>query len=228
MDVNGIFNDVYERTVTYYKKKSKTMIKSEVCKKDNKFREFWIERTVDNHFFTNIKVSVTENEIITHSLCGVIPEFRTCMMTFAWPTYSDERRQQLLSNGLERHEELLLEHYTFLYSDVRQKAVNSHKDVTKYDIMAFFASINVLSLAADRHTTTGLNSIYDVYLDTPKPVRMVITFTEEGKDLVITTSTGNVSKVPLGSRLYDVLYRILDCSESIDKAISNLFKGVAK
>lgn len=102
MDVNGIFNDVYERVLVYYKKKGKTMIKSEVGKKDNKFKEFWIERTVDNHFFTNIKISVTQDEIITHSLCGVIPEFRTCMMTFAWPTYSDERKQQLCTFPLLR------------------------------------------------------------------------------------------------------------------------------
>ena len=227
MDVNGIFNDVYERVVAYYKKK-KTMIKSEVGKKDNKFKEFWIERTVDNHFFTNIKISVTQDEIITHSLCGVIPEFRTCMMTFAWPTYSDERKQQLLSNGLEQHEELLLEHYAFLYSDVRQKAINSHKDITKYDIMAFFASINVLSLATDRYTTTGLNSIYDVYLDTPKPIKMDIAFTEEGKDLVITNGLGKVSKAPLGSRLEDVLPCILTDTWRLDKTIASLFKGAEK
>lgn len=78
MDVNGIFNDVYERAGACYKKK-KTIIESVVGKKDNKFKEFWIERTIDNHFFTNIKVSVTENEIVVHTLYGIVPDLKVCI-----------------------------------------------------------------------------------------------------------------------------------------------------
>lgn len=230
MDVNGIFNDVYERVLAYYKKKSKTMIKSEVGKRDNKFREFWINRTVDSHYFANLRVSVTQNEIVVDSLCGVIPDLKICIAAFEWLGYSGERKNWLLSYALEQHEKLLLENYTLLYSDVRQKAINGYKDIRERDIRAYFASINVQSLVTDRHTTTGLNSIYDVYLDTqPKPVKMKLVFSEEDKDLIIDTSVGKVSKVPKGTHLQDVLlYCILGDVDSLSETIGNLFKGVAK
>lgn len=209
MDVNAVFNDVYERVVAYYKNK-KSMDKTEVGKRDNKFKEFWITRAVDNYFLTNIRVSVTQNEIIVHSLCSPAPEFRICIVAFKWLSYSDERKKWLLSYALEQHEKLLLEHYALVYSEVRQEAINSHKDISKSHIRAFFASNNVLSLVTDRNTSTGLNSIYEVYLDVkPKPVKMQVVFSEEDKDLVITTSTGRVSKVPKGTHLPEVLDRIL-------------------
>lgn len=114
-----------------------------------------------------------------------------------------------------------------MFSEVRYKAISSHKDIGKHDIMAFFANVEILSYAADYASGTGLDSVFFVYLDTqPKPVKMKAVFSEEGKDLVITTSTGKASKVPKGTQLQDVLYCILDGNESLDKAISNLFKGV--
>lgn len=230
MDVNGIFNDVYERVEVYYKKK-KTMIKSEVGKKDNKFKEFWINRDVDNYFFTNIKVSVTQNEIIVHSLSGVIPDLKICVEAFEWLGYSDERKNWLLSYALEQHEKLLLEHYALLFSEVRHIAINSHKDITRHGIMAFFASIDTLAYVAD-YVNHSTDSVFFAYLDTqPKPVKMKVVFSEEGENLIIDASVGNVgkvSKVPKGTQLQDVLYCILDGNENLDKAIGNLFKGVAK
>ena len=228
MDVNGVFNDVYEKVVAYYKNK-KTMIKSEVSKKDNKFKEFWIERTVDNHYFANLRVSVAQNELVVKSLASPLSISQFSIEAFEWLTYSDEKKQWYLTYMLEQHEKLRLNYYTFLYQEFRQRLVNSHKDITKYDIMAFFASISILAYVADYVSGTGFDSPFFVYLDTqPKPVKMKVVFSEEDKDLVITTSTGKVSKAPKGAHLQDVLYRILGGNESLDKEISNLFKGVAK
>lgn len=205
MDVNSIFNDVYERAVAYYKN-NKTMIKSEVGKKDTKFKEFWIERTIDNYFFTNIKVSVTQDEIIVDSLCEAVHGLKICIKALEWPGFTDKKKTWLLSYALKQGERLLLEYYALLYSEVRRRYISSYDEISRWDITAYFASTDRLVYVTDPVSGTGVDSEFFIYLDNSgKLLKTKLTFSQTDVDLVATTDKGKVLKVPLGTSLEIVM-----------------------